>query len=218
MLIRIVFVVVALSPLAIGHGSPRPPEKRGDSVLLKKTLSGNREIALVVGTPMPLSEIAGLLPADEVDGGVAIDATGRLVPHTCAFCLQLRLIVPEKPAQIVWSELLLGPPGPDRKGCDGLDMMVTPDEVVLALAHASSVELVRVNFATGAAAHYALSGRWTDVAASRLLDRAAVSVRLSTDRNGAVLARVKDLKSKRETMYAQDPERWQFSEITSPSK
>lgn len=208
----------ATSPLAIGDGSPPADEKRADTVLLDKSLSGNRHVALVVRPPMPISDVAELIPRGDIAGGALLDATGRRHPHTCAFCLQLQLVVPDRPRQVLWSEVLLGPSGPGRAGCDGLDMLVTPKCIVLALAHGISIELIRVDVASGAAEHYPLSNRWTDTAALRLLDRAAVSVQLSNDNNGAVVARVQDVDSKRTTLYKQDPERWQFSEITTSSK
>ena len=207
MLTRIIIISIALALLATDRCLWAADKGTPEKILIAKSIPGNRQVAVVVGAPMEISDVMNLFTPEDLARRTLVDATGTLAPHECAFWVQLQLRVPGKAPVALWLELRLGPPGPDRRGCDALDLLVEPGRVVFAMALGPGIVLWRVDLVKGTAERCSLAGQWAQAAALDPLDRNDVAVKLIREPDGSIKAVVQDLRAparlRRKTVFIQ---------------
>jgi len=196
-LLPLFLIILALPTSATDNVIPD-----GDRILLRKSLTDDREIVVVLGRAAKAENFVGVLPPQYLNGREA------------AYQLRLELRVKNEQPFVLWTRVRTGRPDPQLKGCDALDIAVTPDAIVLAVTEGVTVVLWRIELMKDSSSRFVVPNRlWApDFAALLPVSREGVAAKIEQKSSGRTEAIIEDLRSGRhkKIRFMQTGEAWDF--------
>jgi hypothetical protein len=216
-----ILIVLTLAALNINACTAGDIEK----VLFRKPLEGGRELVVVRGPNLQVSELAGII--SKTDTQIEEANPGSY------FSMRLELHVPSQ-LPIVLSACLVFESLLSRSqagGLEVLDILVPPEKIAwedlkkgavrgIVLATAENGRIILRDMSGPCSIRATIIGGWTRVAALVPLDKTMVSVKLGRTTNNLIQADVKDLRPnfQRHTRFIQAEKEWKFVPIKEEEK